>query len=209
MKIYLTRHSQTLWNQEKRLQGRLDSPLTKQGQDNAKALYEYIKDKHFDAVYSSPILRAYHTAELICPHHFIVQEPLLMEMNFGDFEGCFISELADEKLYYQLWHEPENFTYIPHGESYDEVIERSQQFIEKIKEHDNHDSLLVVTHGMFFIVLLATMLGYTKKDFIKFNQKVVEGCSLTCVSYENGEFHLEYYNECSYLPHVQHVSYAK
>lgn len=209
MKIYLTRHSQTLWNQEKRLQGRLDSPLTKQGKDNAKALYAYINDKRFDAIYSSPILRAYQTAQIIFPHQTIIQEPLLMEMNFGDFEGCFISKLANEKLYYQLWHEPENFTCIPHGESYEEVMSRADQFIQQIKKHNVQDCIFVITHGMFFIVLLARMLGYKKKDFTKLNQKVVEGCSLTCVNYENGEFTLEFYNECSYLPYISHVNYAK
>lgn len=209
MKIYLTRHSQTLWNQEKRLQGRLDSPLTKQGKDNAKALCEYIKDKHFDAIYTSPILRAYQTAQLIFPHQTIIQEPLLMEMNFGDFEGCSISKLANEKLYYQLWHDPEHFTRIPHGESYEDVVERVNQFFQQIKKHDDQDNIFVVTHGMFFIVLLATMLGYTKKDFTKLNQRVVEGCSLTCVNYKNGKFHLEYYNECSYLPYVSHINYIK
>ena len=41
MKIYLTRHSKTAWNQEKRLQGRCDSPLTQEGEENAKALKDY------------------------------------------------------------------------------------------------------------------------------------------------------------------------
>ena len=54
---------------------------------------------------------------------------------------------------------------------------------------------MIVTHGMFFIVLLATMLGMKKKDYIKINQKVVEGCSLTLVNLENGKYDLEFYNQ--------------
>ena len=58
MKIYITRHSKTIWNQEKRLQGRNDSPLTQEGIENAYALKDYISDISFDKVYTSPILRA-------------------------------------------------------------------------------------------------------------------------------------------------------
>ncbi|MEG0683676.1 MAG: histidine phosphatase family protein, partial [Coprobacillus sp.] len=43
MNIYITRHSQTVWNEEKRLQGSQDSPLTVQGESNALALRNYIK----------------------------------------------------------------------------------------------------------------------------------------------------------------------
>jgi broad specificity phosphatase PhoE len=41
MKIYITRHSLTAWNEEKRLQGWKDSPLTKQGKEDALKLGEY------------------------------------------------------------------------------------------------------------------------------------------------------------------------
>ena len=53
--IYLTRHGQTLWNIEKRLQGRGNSPLTEQGIERAKELRDRIKYIHIDIKYSSPI----------------------------------------------------------------------------------------------------------------------------------------------------------
>ncbi len=59
MKITITRHSKTLWNKEKRLQGCKDSPLSPEGMDNILALKEHIKNNHYDAIYSSPIKRAY------------------------------------------------------------------------------------------------------------------------------------------------------
>ena len=52
MKIYITRHSLTAWNEEKRLQGWKDSPLTKQGKEDALKLGEYMKTIHIDQVYS-------------------------------------------------------------------------------------------------------------------------------------------------------------
>ena len=47
MKIYITRHSLTAWNEEKRLQGWKDSPLTKQGKEDALKLGEYMKSGLF------------------------------------------------------------------------------------------------------------------------------------------------------------------
>lgn len=211
MKIYLTRHSKTKWNEEKRLQGRKDSPLTRKGIENALALKEYIQHMHFDYIYSSPILRAYHTAKLVFEDQNIIQDNRLSEMNFGDFEGRKISSIleSDSDLYYQLWHEPEKFTCIPHGETYDQVIERVTSFLKDLEKLPDQSQVMIVTHGMYFIVLLATMLGLKKKDFIKLNQKVVDGCSLTCVYYSHGKYTLDFYNECSYLPHVSNESFAK
>lgn len=74
MKIYLTRHSQTLWNIEKRLQGRKDSPLTNEGKENAKALKQYIQNMYFDYIYSSPIPRAYITAQYVFQDNIIKDE---------------------------------------------------------------------------------------------------------------------------------------
>ena len=72
MKIYITRHSLTAWNEEKRLQGWKDSPLTKQGKEDALKLGEYMKTIHIDQVYSSPLLRAKSTARLIFKNENII-----------------------------------------------------------------------------------------------------------------------------------------
>lgn len=211
MKIYLTRHSKTLWNEEKRLQGRQDSPLTQKGIENAQALKKYIQSMSFDYIYSSPILRAYHTAQLVFENQNIIKDDRLVEMNFGDFEGRKISDIlkTDYQIYHQLWNEPENFTCIPHGETYDQVIERVHSFLHDLEQLPDQSQVMIVTHGMYFIVLLATMLGLEKKDFVQLNQKVVDGCSLTCVEYHQGIYTLEFYNERSFLPYIANESFSK
>lgn len=208
MKIYITRHSKTLWNEQKRLQGRLDSPLTKEGIDNAYALKKHLSDYYFDYIYSSPIYRAYHSAKIIFENN-VIKDDRLCEMNFGDFEGRFISELLHEKLYHDLWHNPGEFTCINNGESYEDVIARAKSFINDLTKLPEDSDVMIVTHGMFFIVLLSTMLGYNKSQFTLFNQNVVLGCSLTCVSFNNNEFHLEFYNDTSFLPHVKYEIFNK
>ena len=145
------------------------------------------------------------------PNQNIIQDNRLMEMNFGIFEGQKITDILKENhdLYYQLWHEPEKFTCIPEGESYDQVIERVHSFLKDIQQLPDHSQIMIITHGMYFIVLLATMLGLEKKEFVKLNQKVVDGCSLTCVLYDHGVYTLDFYNECSFLPHIANESFSK
>ncbi len=64
-KLYITRHGETLWNTEGRMQGWNDSPLTDLGIKQAEWLRERIKDLKIDVIYSSPSGRAYNTAEII------------------------------------------------------------------------------------------------------------------------------------------------
>ena len=208
MKIYITRHSKTKWNEEKRLQGRKDSPLTDVGKDNAIALKKYLETFSFDYIYSSPIDRAYHTTQILFDNQ-IIKDDRLMEMNFGDFEGRCISELLNEKLYHDLWHNPGEFTRINNGESYEEVIERAKSFIHDLTLLPDESNVMIVTHGMFFIVLLSTMLGYKKSEFTILNQNVVLGCSLTCVGFENNQFNLEFYNDTSFLKYVKNEVFNK
>ena len=101
MKIYITRHSLTAWNEEKRLQGWKDSPLTKQGKEDALKLGEYMKTIHIDQVYSSPLLRAKSTARLIFKNENIIEDSRLKEMNFGDYEGEYIQ---GKGCYSEKWY---------------------------------------------------------------------------------------------------------
>ena len=86
--IYLTRHGQTLWNLEKRLQGRGNSPLTEDGIERAKELRDRLKNIHIDIIYSSPIERAFETAKIIKGDKDveIITDDGFMEMCFGDYD---------------------------------------------------------------------------------------------------------------------------
>jgi len=55
MKIYLTRHGETEWNLEGRLQGSLDAKLTQKGIEEATMLGESLKGVEFDMIFSSPL----------------------------------------------------------------------------------------------------------------------------------------------------------
>ena len=74
--FYLARHGETQWNTIKRLQGRLDSPLTERGKLQAQVLGQSLQNQGIELIVSSALFRAANTAAscqqiLGCPHHII------------------------------------------------------------------------------------------------------------------------------------------
>ena len=70
--LYLMRHGQTLFNVRRKIQGWCDSPLTKQGIKEIENMAEQLKDYKIDAAYTSPILRAKNTAQIILKNHSVL-----------------------------------------------------------------------------------------------------------------------------------------
>ena len=110
--IYLVRHGRTDWNDKKLVQGHIDIPLNLEGQATAKELAIELNNIEFDKVYSSDLLRAKQTAEIIALEHQLEVETteVLRERNFGSFQGKprehlkeidkVLETLTDETRYY-------------------------------------------------------------------------------------------------------------
>lgn len=122
--IYLTRHGETQWNRENRLQGSKDSLLTDKGIKNAVLLGNRLSDIDFNAIYSSPIERALQTAKYIKLNKevpiYTVED--LKEIHFGNWEGKTKEEIVavetDKKEYQNFWNNPHTYNHKPHnGES--------------------------------------------------------------------------------------------
>jgi len=91
--LYLIRHGATANNRARppRLQGRRTDPgLSDEGFQQARATAALLGGAHVDAVYSSPLLRARQTAEVIGEPHDLAVEVVddLIEVDVGDWEGC-------------------------------------------------------------------------------------------------------------------------
>lgn len=195
IKFYITRHGLTLWNVEGRLQGRKDSPLQKQGIDDALALKKHLSGIEFSEVYSSPIKRAYDTASLIFDE--VKCDDRLMEMSFGDYEGKKVASLKEDPLYINLWQYPDKFTRFNDGESYQEVKDRLESFLnEMIATKDGN--IFICIHGMALTVLLSIFYNEPIKNLTKFNQNILRGGSITVVSYD-GQYHVEVLGDDSFL----------
>lgn len=92
--LLMIRHGPTAWNQEKRLQGRTDLPLS---EDGRKAVGRWSLPEEFMGFHwlSSPLIRAVETARLL--GHEPQLEPSLVEMSWGEWEGRLFPDLRREK----------------------------------------------------------------------------------------------------------------
>jgi len=93
-RIALIRHGPTGWNQQKRLQGQSDQPLSDDGRARVqtwKLPRTLIDEFHWVA---SPLIRAQETARILGLDP--APEPTLIEMHWGDWEGHTHIELAEK-----------------------------------------------------------------------------------------------------------------
>ncbi|WP_343009684.1 histidine phosphatase family protein [Clostridium celatum] len=196
--IYLTRHGQTLWNIEKRLQGRGNSPLTEDGIERAKELRDRIKGMNIDVIYSSPIERALNTANIIKGDKNIevITDDGLMEMCFGDYEGRRTDEVMKENPSWDIGLIMKGNTILsaPNGENLAEVRDRVSKTMDRIIEENRGKTILIVAHG----ITLKALMYYFKDDEV--NDEVVGQATLTKINIdENNNFYIEYKNDNSHF----------
>jgi broad specificity phosphatase PhoE len=88
-KIYFTRHGETVWNRQGRFQGHKNSDLTDKGILAAELLSYRVEDIELDYIVSSPLMRAYNTAEIVRGNKDIeiIKHEGLKEINLGNIKG--------------------------------------------------------------------------------------------------------------------------
>ncbi|ACR79335.1 MULTISPECIES: histidine phosphatase family protein [Kosmotoga] len=167
-KLYITRHGQTEWNLEGRIQGQKDSKLTTLGEKQAEWLGERLKNVEIDVIISSSSGRAIRTAEIIRGKRNIeiVPNDNLREIHFGQWEGQLHAEI---KKYWP--DEYRNFWNFPHlykpvgGETFLQVLDRVSNEVEKIISKYEGKNILIVTHA---VVLKALIAYFENKDLMDF-----------------------------------------
>ncbi len=179
MKLYIVRHGETDWNKKFLIQGCTDIPLNENGIFVAKLTAEaYEKEGlRFSKVYSSPLQRAYVTAEILSEHTTdknttIIKDQRLSEFNFGQLEGQSLSGVdpnkPDDSVLYNCFYRPEIYEPTLGGESYYDMINRCKDFINNEilgRKWDTDDNILVVCHGGVIRGMLCAILDKPVKDF--------------------------------------------
>ncbi len=159
--MYLVRHGETIWNRQGKLQGHSDSDLTEEGIEKIKELAEELKEIHFDAVFSSDLLRAQRTAEIIAVERKLAVNTthLLRERRFGKNEGkprdVFVEENKELIKQFESLTEKEKwkFKYSEDNESSEEMATRLLRFLREVAVTYEEKTVLVVTHGGVLRVL--------------------------------------------------------
>lgn len=200
-KIYLTRHGETVWNRQHRFQGHKNSELTDKGILAAELLADRIEDTELDYIVSSPLLRAYNTAEIVRGNKDIeiIKHNGLKEINLGEFEGMSYVDIKKEytKLLAEIEKDPFNNRY-PNGENLQEFYKRVvKAFLEVIDNHRNKTTLIVAHGGT-----LKCIEAYIRKFKLSSDWmgNVVKNCSLSYIEVdENNKTKEIFYNDTKHL----------
>ncbi|MCW8878170.1 MAG: histidine phosphatase family protein [Kangiellaceae bacterium] len=147
-RLYLARHGETEWNLYRKLQGRLDSPLTEAGKQQAKRLGQKLLDEKVDKIYASPLGRASQTA-LRCKAILDVELEYieeLQERHFGDWQSSLFDDLDGHQNFQNVFFKV-TLDSPPNGESGVACAQRIQKCLNTIVSQHKQQSVLVVTHG--------------------------------------------------------------
>lgn len=139
--LYLVRHGETLFNQQNKIQGWCDSPLTEKGIQQALTVKQYFARKQltFDKAYASTSERARDTLELITDQPYTCLKDL-REWHFGQLEG------ENERVNPPL---PYNDFFVHYGgESQTVFQQRVVETCQKIMQEDSEHNL-IISHGAF------------------------------------------------------------
>ncbi len=159
--IYVTRHGQTDWNIQKRVQGRHDEPLNEMGLHQAEETKNSLLNTKIDIIICSPLKRAKQTAEIINEGRNIpiVYDDRIAEREFGEFEG----KQTKDFDFKGFWDYYKNEQY-QRAENIQSFFERIDGFLKDIIKEYQGKNVLVVAHG-----------GVSIPINCFFNKKIPEG----------------------------------
>jgi probable phosphoglycerate mutase len=183
------RHGVTLWNKEGRAQGSSDVPLDEEGIAMAERVAERLAGEQWDVVYTSPLIRAKKTAEIIAGKKHGVELKLdnrLREIGGGLVEGTLEAERIEK--WGTKWRELD-LGFEPH----EEIIARGMEFIEEMREIHTGKRVLVVSHGGFIGRLIEVLVPDEKLG------RDLKNTSISIVELQDKESRCHLYNCIQHL----------
>ena len=170
MELYIVRHGETTANKTHILQGMsVPSYLNEIGKEQAKSVGNRLKNTKFDHIYTSDLIRAKTTAELI-QIELQIKPPItetkaLRERDYGDFEG---HTWAEVRKFYNTNAQRSVVEAPPNGESLYDVRARIDAFINELKEKYTDENILLVTHHGAVMMLCVCLLDLGFEHHKKF-----------------------------------------
>lgn len=165
MKIYFVRHGESEANLLGEFSNRgIKHGLTPKGRRQATALAESLERFSVDLIYSSPLLRASQTAEIVAARLGLAYSvtDALREYDCGVLEGK--SDAASWQLYYALlddWLERSRWERrIDGGESFTDMQSRFVPLIDQLmhRHHANDTRIMLIAHGGLYRCMLPLVL---------------------------------------------------
>lgn len=200
--IYLTRHGETEWNTQNRLQGWKNSPLTDKGIKGAQLLGERLSNIDFNVIYTSPSERAFQTANYIRSGRDIpvLTDENLKEMSYGDWEGKTRNELKQKfkKEFYNFSNDLNLYNHQSHkGESLTDIKQRVEDVLKRIHAENTSGNILIVTHGVTLKIILACTMDVPIEKI--WNSPFIHNTSLTVFHWNGERYKFDMIGDTSHL----------
>lgn len=173
--ITLVRHGETAWSLSGQHTGRSDIPLTPAGEAAAVAVAERLKGQHFDAVWSSPSMRASTTCTLagFGEQREIKQD--LAEWDYGAYEGVTTKDIQKTRPGWRIFRDG-----APEGEDAAAVEARADGIIAALRQRN--DRVLIFSSAHILRVLAARWVGLPPEDGARFT---LDTTSISVLGYEH------------------------
>ena len=209
--VYLIRHAESVGNITQVFQGQHDFDITERGEAQLECLKNRFKNIEFDAVYSSPLIRAKKTAESVnfYRHAPVIYCDDLKEINAGKFENVKWTDLPS--LYpeqYEMWNKKLHLFAPPGGERMCELYERIVKAVTRIVAENQDKTVVIVTHGCSVRNYMCYAHGWEFSELD--NMKWFENTGVAKLEYDITEKpRIIYENDASHLtPELSTLAHA-
>ena len=198
-RLLLVRHGITEFNSTRRFAGYSNVEMSADGYQQVEKLRDRLANEKIDAVYSSDLKRALVTAEILSSRHKmdIVACPELREINYGAVEGLTFDEIGQR--YPEVAELITNFNLrleFPDGEGLHGFIERVVGFLDRLKSHEQSETILIVSHSGPLRTLVCHLLGIAQDHWWQIR---IDNASLSIVdTYPRGAI-ISLLNDTSHL----------
>ena len=195
------RHGQSGYNTERRIQGRTDaSTLTEKGRNDAKKAGKALSNILFNTIYSSPLQRAKHTADIIhselatqAKQSAVIQvSDLLLEIDLPLWQGLLTAEVKQKFAEdYRIWHQhPDELGMLLNDAQGTRehfpvlaLYEQARQFWQEILSQHQGETILIVGHNGINRALISTALGISPSRYHSIQQS---NCGITVLNFAGG-----------------------
>ncbi len=159
-KLLVVRHGVTDWNLKGLAQGMADIDLNEEGRRQAEIVAATLASFDIDAVLSSDLSRAVHTAEPIAGRHDlgVSEDPDFREVDQGEWTGLSTDEI--KRRWPELWGPARHYSARPGGESPAQVRRRMLHGVARAVRAHPGETVVIVSHGAAIRWLSAEALGY-------------------------------------------------
>ena len=187
MHLFLVRHGETEYNRQNLALGQQDVPLNETGLRQAEALGSALSGERLAVIYSSPLVRASHTAEAIAkPYGLeVVIEDGLIEMDVGEMDGLPFADVRERfPGIIERWLGPEGPNeQMPGGERLVDVRDRADAVLSAIVERHEGERVCLVSHNFVILSLLTRLMGLELASFRRLRHSVA---AITRVEWRHG-----------------------